>query len=211
MMYDHAKGLKRSAAPRNRIELGTSGTPYRHPARRQRRPSLDVTGPFQGLRRPRPESDCAGSPISPSLFQDIGSCLFIVVLLRLGAAHANRITRRRAMLGDRRRYLPRNHEEEQPGIRWGNRANSAPGYPDVSSQKTANDGGKRCRRLSPTSAWHLSIKLVRRAFRDCERIAALPDAIDMSEKRCNRICEVRLHISGNATNSLLKNSFGSSF
>ncbi len=83
------------------------------------------------------------------------------------------------MLGGRRKYLPRNHEKEQLGIKWGNPSNSAPGDPGVSSQKTVNDGGKRCERVWPTTDWHLGSNLVSRAFRDCARIAAHPDVIDM--------------------------------
>jgi hypothetical protein len=82
------------------------------------------------------------------------------------------------MLGGRRKYLPRNHEKEQPGIKWGNPSNSAPGSPDVSSQKTVNDGGKRCEMVWRTTGWHLATNLVSRAFRDCARIAAHPDVIN---------------------------------
>ncbi len=66
------------------------------------------------------------------------------------------------MLGGRRKYLPRNHEKEQPEIKWGNPSNSAPGNPGVSSQKTVTNGGKRCERAWPTTGWRLACNLVSR-------------------------------------------------
>ena len=68
----------------------------------------------------------------------------------------------------------------------GNPTNSAPGHLDVSSQKTVNDAGKRCDRVWPTTGWHLASNLVSPAFRDCTRITANSEVIDMPDKRSNR-------------------------
>jgi hypothetical protein len=107
------------------------------------------------------------------------------------------------MLGGRRKYLPRNHEKEQLGIKWENPSNFAPGDPDVSSQKTVNDGGKRCERACPTTGWHLDSNLVSRAFRDCARIAAHAEVIDMPDKRAAMKIEFGGRMSWASCNLLL--------